>query len=80
MQSVDASPSLQALVPTGNRGIQVAIGKIEIPVGVLNIVDEITKSQFEIGEPDVRVDPRDEHSAENARRGRGGQPAGCDSV
>ena len=68
IEGVDATPGIEGGITGGNLGVEIAVGEVEIPVGVFDVADEIADGGLEIGKLDVGVHAGDEHAAVDAGR------------
>ena len=55
-------PGHQGAIATSQFRVQVAIGEVEIPIGLFHVRDEIGDARFEISQADVGVDACQQHA------------------
>ena len=60
--ALDHSPGLFGTVQCDLLGVVDAIGQVEVPVQVLDVLDQVADGRLEIIQGDVVVDPRDHHT------------------
>ncbi len=68
---MDHSPGLFGAIECDFLSVVDAVGQMQVPVEVFDILDEVSDGDFEFGQRDVAVDPRDDHSlvdSDNRRR------------
>ena len=68
VQGVDAPPRFERRVAGGDLGVEIAVGEVEIPVGVFDVAQQIADGDFEVGELDVGVQPSHQHAVVEAWR------------
>lgn len=74
-------PGLQRLLLGQDLGIQVAVRKIQLPISVFDLRDQLHHRRFELGRADVGVDPRDQHAVIEAGNVTGaGDPVEIDPL
>ena len=71
IEGVNLPPGLQGAVAPDHGRVEIAVGEIEFPVGLLHVVDQVPHLGLEIGQGDVGVDPREQHAVVDAGGGAG---------
>ncbi len=66
VQGMNAAPGFERSVACRNFGVEVAVGEVQLPVGVLHVADEITHAGLELGDVYVGVDAGNEHAVDVA--------------
>ena len=68
VQGVDPPPGFQRRVAGGDLGVEIAVGEVQIPVGVFDVAQQVADGDFEVGQLDVGVHPGDQHAVVEAGR------------
>ena len=72
LAGLESFPGGEGAVAGFFAGVEIVIGEVEIPVGVLDVADEVADTQLEVGHRLVGVDPGQQHAA-----GKPGRPVGA---
>ena len=58
-------PGFQRAVAARLPRFEIAVGEVQLPVGLLRVADEIPHARLEIGQRDVGIDAGQEHAAKD---------------
>ena len=69
VQGMNPPPGIEGGIAGRDLGVEIAIGEVEIPVGVLDIAGEVANAQLEVGQSHIRVDAGNHHAVDRAGLG-----------